>query len=150
MKKSGSSPAPVRVLAGETYLDLEAGRHVVVVEPVLDRTGPSPRRTGRFRVVAAEGPERGRMWGARSSALRPCAGASAPVRGGQPRTIASVLASALSRIGAAALPYCETEHERAVARALAECAKSGGDPLRALERVLLPPSTTRRNERKSP
>ena len=149
MKGRGAGAPPLRILAGETYLDLEAGRHVVVVEAVLDRTGSSPRRTDRFRVVAADGPERGRMWVARTSALRSCTGTPSAIRGGAPRTIASVLASALSRIGAAALPHCETEDERAVARALAECVNSGGAPLRALERALLPLSVKRRNERKS-
>lgn len=151
MKGRGAGAPPLSILAGETYLDLEAGRHVVVVEAVLDRSGSSPRRTDRFRVVAADGPERGRMWVARTSALSSCTGTPSPIRsrGGPARTIASVLASALSRIGAAALPHCETEDERAIARALAECAVSSAHPLHVLERLLTHPSAKRRDERKS-
>jgi hypothetical protein len=152
MKRCEPSAPSVRILAGETYLDLEAGRHVVVVEEVLDRTLPAPRRTERFRVVAAGGPERGRMWVTHASALAPRRTDDPPpmrTRGGPPRPIASVLACALSRVGAAALPHCQTEEERAIASALAECAVTG-DALRELARVLLAASTSKDDERRSP
>jgi hypothetical protein len=152
MKRCEPSAPSMRILAGETYLDLEAGRHVVVVEAVLDRTLPAPRRTERFRVVAADGPGRGRMWVAPASALAPRRSNEPPLataRGGPPRPLASVLASALSRVGAAALPHCQTEEERAIASALAECAVTG-DALRELARVLLAASTSKDDERRSP
>jgi hypothetical protein len=153
MKSRGISAPPVRILAGETYLDPEAGRHVVVVEGVLDRAGPAPRQTERFRVVAADGAECGRMWVAHASALAPRrTDEPQPTRprGGPSRPIASVLACALSRVGAAALPHCQTEEERAIASALAECAVTGGDALRARARVLLAASTNKDDERRSP
>ena len=153
MKRRETSPRPERILAGETYLDLEGNRHVVVVEEVLDRAQPAPRRTERFRVVAADGPERGRMWVAHASTLAFRRGDGLPPstpRGGPPRPLASVLASALSRVGAAALPHCQTEQERAIAAALAECAVTGGDALRQLARVLLAASTSKDDERRSP
>ena len=153
MRRRRNSAPPVRILAGETYLDVEAGRQVVVVEAVLDRTLPAPRRTGQFRVVAADGPERGRIWVAHASALMPCGTGEPPPatpRGGPPRPIASILACALSRVGAAALPHCQTEEERAIASALTECALAGGDALRELARVLLAASPIKDDERRSP
>ena len=153
MRQRLDSAPPVRTLAGETYLDVEAGRRVLVVEAVLDRTLPAPQRTGRFRVIAADGPERGRMWVAQASALTPCGTgepSEASLRSGPPRPIASVLAIALSRVGAAALPHCQTEEERAIASALAECALTGGDALRELARVLFAASRNKDDERSSP
>ena len=153
MRRSANGGPPVRILAGENYLDLEAGRHVVVVECVIDRTGSAPRRTDRFRVAAADGPERGRMWTTHASALVPCltnAPSQTQSRGGPPRPIATVLAAALARVGAAALPHCQTDEERAIAAALAACASNGGDALRALVRALLATSTTQKGERSIP
>jgi hypothetical protein len=153
MRRSANGGPPVRILAGETYLDLEAARHVVVVECVIDRTGSALRRTDRYRVVAADGPERGRMWIVHASALAPCL-TNAPLqpkgRGGPPRPIATVLAAALARVGAAALPLCQTEEERAIASALARCATNGGDALRELARALLATSTSKEDERSTP
>ena len=153
MKGGGTVLLRVRILAGERYLDVEAGRHVVVVEAVLDRTVPAPRRTERFCVVAADGPERGRMWVAHASALTPCGKGDPPEatpRGGPPRPIASGRPVALARVGAAALPHCQTEEERAIASALAECSVTGGDALRELARVLLTASPIKDDERSSP
>jgi hypothetical protein len=64
--------------------------------------------------------------------------------------MATVLPAALARVGAAALPHCETDEERAIASALAECATTGGDALRELARLLLVTSVPRQNERGSP
>jgi hypothetical protein len=151
-RRASGTPAAA-ILSGETYLDVEAGRHVVVVECAIDRTGVAHQRTDRFRVVAADGPERGRMWTARASSLAPCLTtppSQTKPRGGPPRPIASVLAAALARVGAAALPHCQTEEERAIASALAECVVTGGDALRELARALLAAAASKKDERSSP
>jgi hypothetical protein len=152
MKPPTSSVPLARILAGETYLDVEARRRVLVVEEVLDRSGSAPCRTDHFRVIAADGPEKGRASIVPGSSLvlpDPAAPAASP-RGGPPRPMATVLPAALARVGAAALPHCETDEERAIASALAECATTGGDALRELARLLLVTSVPRQNEKGSP
>lgn len=142
------SPPSLRILVGETYIDTESRRRVVVVEEQLDRALVVPRRTGHFRVVAVEGPGRGRTWIVPGSALeRQDGNASppAPRRGGPPRPISWVLLHAVSRVGAAALPHCASDEERDIAAALAEADHMGGDALRLLARIFL--AASRRDRR---
>ncbi len=140
------SPPSLRILVGETYIDTESRRLVVVVEEQLDRSLAVPRRTGHFRVVAVENPERGRTWIVPGSALeRQDGNATTPRRGGPPRPISWVLLHAVSRVGAAALPHCASDEERDVAAALAEADHMGGDALRLLARIFL--AASRRDRR---
>jgi hypothetical protein len=132
---------PPTILVGETYFDTDAKQRVVVIEEVLDRTGPSPRRTGEFRVAGVDGTESGRAWIAPESVLAPlaplAAGMPQPPRRGGPRPIAWVLLDAVSRVGLSALPHCRSDEERDVALALAECGAMGGDALRLLAKIFL-------------
>jgi hypothetical protein len=111
MRKGPKRP---RILAGESYLDRGSGEVVVVVEEVLDRSGPSPRRTGRFRVASAA---RGGCLGAmvvEGAALGPCLMGETPAD----PLLAARLADALAEVGRAALPGCRDEGARRVALAL--------------------------------
>jgi hypothetical protein len=102
-----------RILAGESYLDRGSRQVVVVVEEVLDRTGSSPRRTGRFRVASAA---REACLGAmvvEGTALAPCPTADGPTACSGPHFAAS-----LAEVGRAALPGCRDEGARRVALAL--------------------------------
>ena len=134
-----------RILLGESYFDAGSRRAVVVRDEVVDRSGSVPERTGRFVVEATDGPRAGVVYVAPAAALEPLP----PVvisRRGPPRHVAPVLRDALCRVGAAALPRCETDEERAIASALAECGIAGADALRALARILL--EVARREEDK--
>jgi hypothetical protein len=125
-----------RILVGERYFDAESRRVVVVRDEIIRRSGGVPERTGRFVVEATEGPRVRVAYVAPASALE----AVLPVvarRHGPPRHVASVLRHALCGVKAAALARCETDEERAIASALAECGIAGTDALRALARVLL-------------
>ena len=132
------------ILVGQTYFDAENRRVVVVKDELLDRAGGGPARTGRFIVEAANGTPPG-AYVAPASALEVAPPAPSR-RGGPPRHVAPVLRHALCRVGAAALRHCETDEERAIASALAECELAGTDALRALARVLL--EASRREDEK--
>jgi hypothetical protein len=130
-----------RILVGEAYFDAENRRVVVVRDELVDRSGVVPERTGRFVVEPTEGARAGVAYVAPASA--PVVDAS---RGGPPRHVAPALRHALCRVGGAALPRCETDEERAIASALAECGIAGTDALRALAKVLL--AAARREDEK--